>query len=251
MPPTHKKKIFGVILTYNCASFLPEVYARIPKESFDGIILADDASSDRTMEVAQELGINAFTHPHTGYGGNLKFALRKAVELGADCMIEIHGDGQYDLFSVEPTIPKLEAGADFILGNRFYKFFQPWRDNMSLIRFLGNITLSTVGRWGLWIKPFDLFPGFRAYSKRFVETIDFANGSDDYFFSFEIIALAKYAGLTIDSVPTRCYYGQEHTSMNLWKGLLEIYQTPHAVVQYWLALLGWKRGIFRNQKRLS
>jgi glycosyltransferase involved in cell wall biosynthesis len=246
-----KKKVFGVILTYNCASFLPDVYQRIPKEYFDDIIVADDASSDNTMQVAKSLGLKAFTHPHGGYGGNLKFALRKAVELGAESMIELHGDGQYDFFSVQYAIPKLEQGADLILGNRFYKFFQPWKDNMSLIRILGNLTLSAIGRFGLWITPPDLFTGFRAYSKRFVETVDFANGTDDYFFSFEIIALAKYAGLNIDWVPARCYYDKEHTSMNLWKGMLEIYQTPHAVIHYWLALLGDKHGIFRDQIRIK
>ncbi|MBI5138668.1 MAG: glycosyltransferase family 2 protein [Candidatus Vogelbacteria bacterium] len=246
------KRVFGIILTYNCALFLPEVISKIPKEYFDIIIVSDDDSSDNTMDVAKQLGVQAFTHPHTGYGGNLKFGLNKAVEMGADHMIEIHGDGQYDLFSVPLAIPKLNAGVDFILGNRFYKFFQPWKDNMSLIRILGNLTLSTIGRFGLWIKPLDLFPGFRAYSKRFVETIDFANGSDDYFFSFEVIVLAKYAGLVIDSVPARCFYNKGgHSSMNLWKGMLEIYQTPHAVLQYWLALLGWKRTILKNQGKLS
>lgn len=243
--------MFGVILTHNCASFLPEVYARIPKEHFDRIILADDASSDDTMKVARELGIEAYTHPHGGYGGNLKFALRKAVELGADCMIEIHGDGQYDFFSVAYAVPKLQGGTDLILGNRFYELLQPWRNDMSIIRILGNYSLSLVGRIGLWITPPDLFTGFRAYSKRFVETIDFDNGSDDYFFSFEIIALSKYARLNIDWVPARCSYAGDHTSMSLWKGVLEIYQTPHAVVQFWLALLGWKRGVFTHQKRLT
>jgi glycosyltransferase involved in cell wall biosynthesis len=251
VPQQQKKKIFGIILTYNCASFLPEVYARIPKEYFESVICVDDGSSDNIMAVAKELGISAFTHEHKGYGGNLKFALKKAVELGADCMIELHGDGQYDFFSIELAVPKLQKGCDLILGDRFFRFTQPWKDGMSVIRFCGNLTLSTIGRIGLWIRPFDLFPGFRSYSKRFVETIDFANGTDDYFFSFEIIALSRYANLNIDSVPARCYYKGEHTSMNLWKGVLEIFQTPYAVLLFWLAELGIKKGIFRDQRKIA
>ena len=91
----HKKRIFGVIMTYNCAGFLEKTLELLPRELFDTIIITDDASTDDTLNVAKRLGIPAFTHPHGGYGGNLKFGLQKAVEMGADAAIEIHGDGQF------------------------------------------------------------------------------------------------------------------------------------------------------------
>jgi hypothetical protein len=101
-----------------------------------------------------------------------------------------------------------------------------------------------MGRVGTGIPLRDFFPGFRAYSGKFVETIDFSHNSPDYFFSFQIIVQAQYAGLMIGDCPTRCNYRQEHTSISLPKGIWAIAQTAHAIMLYWLALMGLKRGIF-------
>ncbi len=250
MADENKKKLFGVILTYNCAPLLPGAYARVPKELFYAIICSDDGSTDDTTLVAKNLGLQTFINAHSGYGGNIKFALKKAVELGADYIIELHGDGQYDFFSIEPAIQKLINGYDFILGNRFFRLTQPRKDGMSLIRYFGNFLLSRLSKIVLGIEPPDLFTGFRGYSKRFVKTIDFSK-NDDYFFSFEIIAQARYAGLKIGAVPARCYYDKKHTSMHLWKGFLEIFQTPYILILYILAQLGIKRGIFATQKKIN
>ncbi|MDO8558259.1 MAG: glycosyltransferase family 2 protein [bacterium] len=240
-----KGKVVGIIMTYNCAKFIEEVYRRLPKENFDQIICMDDESRDDSVAVAQKLGIPTFTHPHTGYGGNLLFGLRKAVELGGTQMIEIHGDGQYDIALSAPlAIDKLNSGFDFILGNRFYNISQAFKDGMGPIPFCGNVFLSVLARVGTRIPLQDFFPGFRAYSKRFVETLDFSRISNDYFFSFQIIIQAQYHRLRIGHVPTRCDYKREHTSISISKGIWAIFQTSHAIFLYWLALCGIRRGIF-------
>ncbi len=239
-----------MIMTYNCADFLEKTLRLLPRELFDTIIIADDASTDNTLEVAKSLGIAAFTHPHGGYGGNLKFGLQKAVAMGADAVIEIHGDGQF-VSSIPEAIQKLEQKYDLVLGNRFYKLLQPLKDRMSLVRYFGNLTLSLLGRIVLCIRPTDLFTGFRAYSKRLVESVDFSRGSDDYFYSFEIIALARYAKLKICQVPARCFYNQAHTSISLWKGFLEIGQTPFTLLLYVLARVGIRVGIFAPRKEAT
>src|SRR3989344_4142448 len=109
-----KEKIVGVIMTYNCAGMIENTYNNLAKakDIFDEIIVADDESRDNTIEITQRLGIKTFTHPHTGYGGNLLFGLRKALEMGGSYMIEIHGDGQYDLKAVPSALEKLRTGCD-------------------------------------------------------------------------------------------------------------------------------------------
>lgn len=241
-------RVVGVIMTYNCANFVEKAYNQIPKDYFFKIICADDESTDDTVDIVNRLGIPVFTHPHTGYGGNLFVGLKKALELGATHMIELHGDSQYDFSAVPSAIEKLRNGSDLILGNRFYDMRQPLRDGMDMSRYLGNIFLTTIGRIGLGIKTRDLFPGFRAYSRKFVETLNFSNTSQNYFFSFEIIAQARYCNLKIDQIPVRCDYKEEHSSMKLWKGIPAIFHTSYTVLLYWLACCNIKRGIFAPLK---
>ena len=121
---------------------------------------------------------------------------------------------------------------------------------MSLIRYLGNSILSGLGGIVLGIRPQDLFTGFRVYSRRLAQCSDFEVTSDDYFFSFEIIAMARFANLKIAHVPARSYYNQAHTSISLWKGFLEIAQTPYTLMLYLLAKIGIRLGIFRSRIRI-
>lgn len=247
MVSTHAKGgIFGMIMTYNCAAFLEHTYRIIPKDLFDQVIIVDDASSDDTGEVAKLLGIPFYTHPHGGYGGNLKFGLKKCVELGATVIVEIHGDGQFTS-SIPAALEEMKNGADLVLGNRFYDLKQPRRDGMSWIRYIGNFILSGLGGIVLGTRPQDLFTGFRVYSSRLAESSDYAHTSDDYFFSFEIITMARYSNLKIRHVPARSFYDQAHTSISLWKGFLEIAQTPYTLMLYLLARTGIQLGIFRSK----
>ena len=240
------QRVVGVILTYNCAGLVGRAFRNVPRECFDAIICVDDGSTDDTVAAASRLGIPVFTHAHSGYGGNLFFGFRKALEMGATHIIELHGDGQYDFAAVPETLKLLTAGGDLILGNRYHDMLQPLRDGMDPARYLGNIFLSAIGRAGLGIPTRDLFPGFRAYSRRFIETIALENTSKNYFFSFEIIAQARYCGLKICQVPVRCDYKGEHSSMKLSKGVPAILHTCGTVILYRLARLNIKRGIFAS-----
>lgn len=245
-PSATTLKVVGVLMTYNCAGMVAGAFRSIPQEYFDQVICVDDGSTDDTVAVAERLGIPVFTHPHTGYGGNLFYGFRKALEMGATHVIELHGDGQYDFSAVPPAIALMSSGCDLVLGNRFHVWRQPLRDGMDLARYFGNILLSTIGRIGLGIPSRDLFPGFRAYSRRFVETIDLAHTSQNYFFSFEVIAQARFCGLKISHVPVRCDYTREHSSMKLWNGLPAILHTCYTVVLYRLARMNIRRGLFAS-----
>lgn len=240
-------KIIGMIPAYNCAHLLKKAYEQVPKEHFDDIIVVDDGSTDDTLKVAQTLGVKVFTHPHLGYGGNIKYAILKALELGADYMIEIHGDGQYDPSNIPDAIKKIKTGNyDFLLGSRFTDILQPLRDKMSLVRYSANLGMSFIDRLVLRIPLSEFHQGFRVYSRRLIETVGLENTSDDHLFSFQIIAKAAFSKLRVGEIPVRCDYSGEHTSINLRRSVVYALLTFGVLAQYLFSKAGFPSRIFRR-----
>src|SRR3989338_5200371 len=206
------KKAICAILAYNCANVLEDTYRRIPPHAVERIILIDDASTDNTVEVARRLGIETYTHEHLGYGGNVKYSIRKGIELGAEYIVDLHGDGQYDPSAIGAALAKAKEGYDLVLGSRFLDPLQPLQDHMSWARYLANIGLSATERLVLNLLLSEFHTGFRVYTKHLAGTVALDATSDDFIFAFEIIAQAKFANLRIGGGPIRCSYKEEHTS---------------------------------------
>ena len=242
----NRPKVVGIIMTYNCASLVEEIYHRLPLDVLDEIIITDDGSSDNIEEVAAKLGIPCFRHSHTGYGGNIRHGLKKALEAGADYMVEIHGDGQYDPTFIKPGLEKIQQGYDFLLGSRFVNIFQPLKDKMPLIRYFGNLGLSAMDRLFMDLHLTEFHTGFRIYSKELIQALDFSHSSDDYLFSFEIIAQAHYQGLRVGEIPIRCDYAKDHTSISIRKSFIYAWETRKVLVKYLLAKMGFKIGLFEK-----
>ena len=240
-------KLTGVILTYNCERLVQKAIDKIPKNILHEIICTDDASVDNTKEIVEKNNILFFTHEHTGYGGNLFEGLKIAFKRGATHVIEIHGGGQYDLNKIIDAKKMLEKDdtIDLILGNRFYEYKKPLENKMGLVKFFGNIGVTFIASIGLGIKSRDLFPGFRVYSKNFYNTLNFEKLSKFYWFSFEIIALSVFNKLNIRDIPADCDYKSEHSSMSMWKGFPFIFHTVKTIIQFRLAKLKIKTGIFK------
>ncbi len=221
-------RVFGVILTYNCENLVQRSIDNIPEGYFDKIICSDDGSTDQTEKVIKKNNIEFYSHAHTGYGGNLFYGLKKAFDLGATHVVEIHGDGQYNLDMIEDIKLRFEKNSDLILGNRFHSFFSPLKHGMPIHIFIGNIFFSSLARIGLGLKHKDLFPGLRAYSKKFYSIVKDYNLSEGYQFSFEIIAISKLNNLNISSVKSICDYTQERKTAPLIYTiycLINIFQT--------------------------
>lgn len=241
-----KLKIVGMIPAYNCAHLLKHAYKQVPKEYFDDIIVVDDGSTDETFKVAQTLPVKSFTHPHSGYGGNIKYAIQKALELGADYCIEIHGDGQYDPSNIPAAIAKLKAERpDFLLGSRFIPLLQPLRDKMSLARYLANIGMSFIDRAVLGLPLSEFHQGFRVYGRTLIETVGLEGMSDDHLFSFQIIAKAAYCRLKVLEIPVRCDYAEEHTSISLKRSVVYALQTFGVLCVFIFARLGFRARLFQ------
>ncbi|MFC1685693.1 glycosyltransferase family 2 protein [Nanoarchaeota archaeon] len=222
-----KPKIIGVILAYNCAKMLPRAYERIPKGVLSDIIVMDDGSKDNTSQVAKKLGLKVFRHtPNRGYGGNLKEGLKKALSMGADYVFEIHGDGaQFDPKSIFHAIEPMNKGAQLILGSRFQQPKKALENGMPLVRFLGNKFLSFFDRVILGLPLTEFHTGFRVYGKEFLKKVPYMANTNNYLFSFEIIAQAAYYGVKVREVPVEADYKSAHTSHVLSNAALYALQT--------------------------
>ncbi len=243
------QKTIGIILTYKHASFLEDLYRSLPQGVFDDIIISDDESGDHIDLLAAKLGIPCFSHPRLGYGGNIKYGMQRAMEMGADLMVEIHGDGQYDLAASFPAVEKAKQGYDLVMGSRFIDKSQPLRDQMSWARYLANIGLSFLARLVLRVPLTEFHNGFRVYSRRLLTTVNLDATSDDFLFGFEIIAQAVSCSLTIAEVPNRCYYGNKHTSISIPKSIEYSFQMLGVLFLYCAAKWGWKTKLFCSPQR--
>lgn len=246
-----KPKIIGIILAYNCARMLPRAYERIPKGILDKIIVMDDGSKDNTSEVAKKLGLQVFRHvPNRGYGGNLKAGLKKALEMGADYVFEIHGDGaQFDPASIKYALKPMSKGAQLILGSRFQDQKKALENGMPLIRFTANRFLSFFDRLVLKLPLTEFHTGFRIYGRKLLERVPWEINSNDYLFSFQIIAQAAYFRMPVAEVPVEADYNSEHTSHALSGAAIYAMQTFLILAQFIIARMGLK--YFRIFPRLK
>ncbi len=238
----------GIILTYNCENFIENAWNKIPRDFLDKIILVDDESTDDTLKKAENLGISSFSHEHLGYGGNLKFGFKKAIEIGAEYIVEIHGDGQFDSSIIPAALKKMkEEDLDFLIGSRFVNIYQPLKDGMPFPRYLANIGLSFIEKLVLRLPFSEYHPGFRVYSKRFLNKINLECGANDYLYSFQIIALAAYHKVKCSETPVRADYKSPHTSVNYWRATMNSFQEIGVLFLYILARIGIKTSVFKSK----
>ncbi len=219
--PKRKMKTVVVLPAYNAAKTLKATVNDIPKDIVDEIILVDDGSSDDTVEIARELGLKVFIHKkNRGYGANQKTCYTKALEMGADIVVMVHPDYQYDPRVVPDLVAPIKNGqADAVFGSRTMKGgaliggMPPWKHNANiLLTALENIVLDTYLT--------EYHSGFRAYSARLLKTVRFNDNSDGFIFDTEIIVQAILHYFRIEEIPIRTRYFDEASTIKLWPSIL-------------------------------
>ncbi|MGH9368975.1 MAG: glycosyltransferase family 2 protein [Thermoanaerobaculia bacterium] len=208
--PKRRPKIAVVMPAYNAEKTLERTHADIPTGSVDDVILVDDCSRDRTIEVARRLGIHVVAHSsNRGYGGNQKSCYRTALDRGADIVVMVHPDHQYDPAVIPDLIEPLLAGrCDAVFGSRMLGG-RPIQGGMPKWKYLGNIFLTAVENATFLIYLTEYHSGFRAYSRQYLESVNLEANSDGFVFDTEIIAQGMAKGLRIREIPIETRYFDE------------------------------------------
>ena len=225
---------------YNAASTLRQTVRDIPERAVAEIILVDDGSSDATVQIATELGLTVIVHDkNKGYGGNQKTCYRRALESGADYVVMIHPDYQYDSRVIPLVIEVLRLGiCDCVLGSRIRTRKEALAGGMPVYKYLSNRVLTILENLALGQNLGDFHSGFRAYTRQVLETIPFEHNSDDFVFDSQFLAQAVRFGFKLGDVPVPVRYFPEASSINFRRSLRYGLATLGVLVQYWLDRLG-------------
>jgi len=242
----NKQKVVVVMPAYNAAKTLMEAYRKIPLRFVDEVILVDDCSHDDTYQVAKKLPIKVFRNDlNLGYGGNLKVCLSKALEVGADVIIEYHPDDQYDPGALPKFVEKAGEGYDFALGSRFIFPKQALKNKMPVIKFIANRAMSFIDELVLGLELSEFHSGFRMYTKTLLESVPWRQNSDDYLFSFDIIVQAVFWNFKVAEVPISCRYHPAMHTANLRRSTIYALGTFETLWQYLAAkFFRYQRGPF-------
>ncbi len=251
-PAPRRHKIIAVMPAYNAESTLAATLADVPVGSLDEVILVDDGSRDRTVQVAREMGLTVYVHEHNrGYGANQKTCYRHALERGADYVVMIHPDYQYDSRVIPHAVGFLELGiCDVVLGSRIRSRDEALAGGMPLYKYLSNRFLTAVENLALGQNLGDFHSGFRVYRREVLERIPFERNSDDFVFDTQFLVQAVQLGFRLGDIPVPVRYFPEASSINFRRSLKYGVQTLGVVGQYWLNRLGLRHSpLFAEKPR--
>ena len=211
-----KPKVVVVMPAYNAAKTLRMTYQELPRDVVDLVILVDDGSKDDTIQIARDLGLEIFVHNRNyGYGANQKTCYREALRAGADIIVMVHPDYQYDPTLLPEIIAPIEAGtADVVLGSRLLggnvmKQGMPWW------KFIANRFLTELENSVFGLRLAEYHTGYRAYRRSALETVNVDMNSDNFVFDQEIMAQFVEARLRISEVPVPTRYFPQASSASL------------------------------------
>lgn len=211
------KKIIAILPAYNAGKTLEKTVNDISRQWVDEIILVDDASKDDTVAIAKKLGLKTFVHPaNRGYGGNQKTCYKKALKDGADIVVMVHPDHQYDPRLLPELVkPLMAEEADAVFGSRMMNPKNALAGGMPYWKFTANIFLTFIENIILGLRLTEYHSGFRAYSRKALEAVPFEKNSDDFVFDTEIIVQLKIAGMKILETPISTRYFPEASQIGL------------------------------------
>ncbi|OGD23656.1 MAG: glycosyl transferase family 2 [Candidatus Aminicenantes bacterium RBG_13_59_9] len=241
--PARSKKVIVVMPAYYAEKTLERTLDDIPRDWVDEIILVDDGSRDRTVEIGRGLGLRVFVHEkNKGYGGNQKTCYSEALKLGGDIMVMVHPDHQYDPTVIPQLItPLLNNECDAVFGSRMLGG-QPLEGGMPKWKYLGNIFLTALENAAFYMYLTEYHSGLRAYSRRYLETVKFELNSDDFVFDSEIIAQGVTHKMRIREIPITTRYFEEASKIGFLRSIVYGLSIIKTLVKFKLH----KKGIIRS-----
>ena len=215
------RKIIVVLPAYNASKTLQQTYNEIPFDIVDSVILVDDRSTDNTVELAREMGIEHIIihEKNMGYGGNQKSCYNKALELGADIVIMLHPDYQYD--------PRLIHSMSYLIANDVYPVVIGSRilgkgalkGGMPMYKYIANRFLTFTQNVLMNQKLSEYHTGYRAFSREVLQAINFNQNSDDFVFDNQMLAQIFHKGYEIAEITCPTKYFAEASSINLSRSM--------------------------------
>jgi len=240
--PSQDPRVVIVMPAYNAARTLERTYADIPHDLIHHVILVDDVSKDETVVIAQRLGLEVIVHrQNLGYGGNQKTCYDRALEWGADVVVMLHPDYQYDATRIPALVAPILAGErDLMLGSRFLG--DPLAGGMPRWKFVSNRFLTGLENAAFGLHLSEYHTGLRAYSRRLLETIPYRLNSDDFVFDQELIAQVVAArGLPVGEIAVPTRYFEEASSVGFRRSVVYGLSTLRVVGRYLLHRSGLRR----------
>jgi glycosyltransferase involved in cell wall biosynthesis len=239
-------RVIVVMPARNAARTLERTVTAIPRDVVDEIILVDDKSTDNTVALAQDLPLHIIWHPHNvGYGGNQKTCYLEALQRGADVVVMLHPDGQYEPELIPDLIEPILAGsADLVLGSRLAEPGMARAGGMPRYKYVANRALTAVENRVLGTHLSELHTGYRAYSRALLLTVPFLRNALDFSFDSELLMQAAHFGFRIAEVPARTLYFDGASSISLGPATVYGLKTLGAAGR----LVLHRRGLLRSRK---
>jgi glycosyltransferase involved in cell wall biosynthesis len=231
-----QKKVIVIMPAYNAEKTLEKTFEDIPKKIVDEIILTDDASTDKTVEIAKQLGVVVNVHgENMGYGANQKTCYDDALKRDADIIVMIHPDYQYD-----PRVIPFAVGflthdiCDVIMGSRIRTRDEALKGGMPIYKYISNRFLTIIENIFLGQNIGDFHSGFRVFKREVLEKIKYRNNSDDFVFDTEFLAQAVFHGFRIGDIPIPTRYFPEASSINFKRSVKYGLQTLAVMIKFLL-----------------
>ncbi|MGH2636354.1 MAG: glycosyltransferase family 2 protein [Actinomycetota bacterium] len=214
-------KVVIVMPAYRAARTLAKTVQAIPAGVADELLLVDDASPDGTADLARRMGLRVHVHPtNLGYGGNQKTCYTQALRDGADIVVLLHPDYQYDPEAVPLLVAPLLAGrADMTFGSRFAGLGDPIGGGMPLYRYVGNRMTTALENLMLGSRFTEMHSGMRAYSRDCLLSLPFLTYSNGFSFDSQFMVDAVTSGLRVVEVPIPTRYTEESSSIGIGRSL--------------------------------
>lgn len=233
----HGKKIVVVMPAYNAEKTLRWTYEEIPRDIVDDIILVDDGSHDRTLQITRELGIHHEVHTkNLGYGANQKTCYALALRKNADIVVMLHPDYQYTPKLITPMAAMVASGEfDLVLGSRILGK-GALTGGMPLYKFASNRFLTLAQNLLVGQKLSEYHTGFRAFSREVLTTLPLDENSDDFIFDNQMLVQSIAFGFRIGEITCPTRYLHESSSINFARSVIYGIGVLRTSLQYVLAL---------------